>query len=291
VDSLPGVEITQGTAGVNLFAVINDDSSTWENVLKMDGAEYYVDTDPGEGSGSMLYDMGFGTSTVQFTAFVDTSLWAAGNYTVYMRGHEYGPGNTGTGWGATSSVWINVIGGLPPYTIDMTGKAADSWVFVSFPSGVTGDIQTIMDDSISGDGLTTWSIARWYNPLDAADPWKTYRVGGTANDMPTISNGMGFWIYLTANGGDQVITLSSYVATPASTLIQLYAGWNLVGYPSATATTGATLPAEVDILSVYSGSATYNDYIGAAMDPIAITHGNAYFVHSTVDTVWTVMNP
>jgi hypothetical protein len=109
--------------------------------------------------------------------------------------------------------------------------------------------------------------------------------------MPTINNAMGFWLHLTANGGDQALTLNSYAATPGSTVITLYAGWNLVGYPSLTATTGASLPGTVDMLSVYSGSTTYTDYVGAAMDPIAISHGNAYFMHATATAPWTVNNP
>jgi hypothetical protein len=180
----------------------------------------------------------------------------------------------------------------PAYEIPLTGITAGNWVFVSFPSGSTGAIESILTDGgIDGDSSTTWDIAKWYNPLTPADPWKTFRTGGSANDMPSITNAMGFWIHLTANGGDQALTLASYVAIPASTGINLRAGWNLVGYPSMTATTGATLPAAVDILSVYSGSATYTDYAGAAMDPIAISNGHAYFMHVTADTLWTVTNP
>jgi hypothetical protein len=192
----------------------------------------------------------------------------------------------------TNSVQEPGVVVTPPYAISLTGKTANSWVFVSFPSGLTGNIQDLLTDAgTGGDSSTTWSVAKWYNPQTPADPWKTYRSGGTANDMPSITNAMGFWLYITANGGDQMLTLSSYAAIPSSTVITLYAGWNLVGYPSSTATTGATLPGAVDMLSVYSGSATYTDYVGAAMDPIAISHGNAYFMHATATAPWTVNNP
>ncbi|MDD4307295.1 MAG: S8 family serine peptidase [Thermoplasmata archaeon] len=179
----------------------------------------------------------------------------------------------------------------PPYAISLTGKAANSWVFVSFPSGVSGTIQTVLNDAAAGDGLTTWSVAKWYNPATPADPWKSYRVGGTANDMPTLTNTMGVWLWITANGGDQALTLSSYVAIPASTNINLAVGWNLVGYPSMTDRLGSTLPAAVDMLSVYSTSATYTDYVNAAIDPVTLHHGNAYFMHATAAAVWTVTNP
>jgi hypothetical protein len=192
--------------------------------------------------------------------------------------------------GAQSSVEPTIGGGgSPPYTISLTGKTANSWVFVSFPSGVTGDIATLLNDATSGDGATTWTVAKWFNPQTPADPWKTYRVGGTANDMPTVNNAMGFWVWITANGGDQVLTLSSYSAIPASTGIQLYAGWNLVGYPSTTDRAGTTTPAAVDIISVYSGSATYTDYVAKAS--VTLHHGNAYFMHATANVVWTVTEP
>jgi hypothetical protein len=179
----------------------------------------------------------------------------------------------------------------PPYDISLTGKAANSWVFVSFPSGLTGDIQTILNDATSGDGLTTWTVAKWYNPQTPNDPWKTYRVGGTANDMPTMTNAMGVWLWITANGGDQVLTLSSYVAIPSSTVINLYAGWNLVGYPSSTnRLASATLPAVADRISVWSAASPYvTDYSDKSL--VTMSHGNAYWVRVTADTTWTVTNP
>jgi hypothetical protein len=293
VDSLPGVEISQGTAGVNLFAVIYDDSSTWEDIPKLDGAEFYVNADPGEGSGTPMWDMGFGTSTVQFAAFVDTSAWMVGNYTVYMRGHEAGPGNTGTGWGAPTSVWINVIGSTQaPYDIVMTGHSAGDWVFISFPIAVSGNIESVLNDALNGDGLTTWDIAKWYNPQDAIDPWKTYRVGGEFNDLATINSAMGVWLHLTANSGDQTLTtgmIGDYSAVAVN--VNLWAGWNLVGYPSATAQlASATLPVlYADMISVYIASSPYVSDT-TDLSSVTMSHGNAYWVHVTADCVWTV-NP
>jgi hypothetical protein len=179
----------------------------------------------------------------------------------------------------------------PPYAISMTGKAANSWVFVSFPSGASGAIQTLLNDATSGDGSTTWTVARWYNPQTPADPWKTYRVGGTANDMPNVNNTMGVWLWITANGGDQVLTLNSYVAIPASTGITLKAGWNLVGYPSMTnRLASTTLPGVADRVSVWSATSPYViDYSDKSL--VTMSHGNAYWVRVTADTTWTVTNP
>lgn len=195
----------------------------------------------------------------------------------------------GYGTEETNTNAVQEPGGLyPPYAIDLTGKAANSWAFVSFPYLASGAPNIMFDDGANGDGQTSWDVLKWYNPLTPADHWKTYRVGGTANDMPAVNNTMGFWIHLTANGGDQKLTLGLAGATPGTVMISLRTGWNLVGYPSSTGSLGSALPSQVDILSVFSASAAYTDYTGAAIDPVTLSEGHAYFMHATSECVWTV---
>jgi serine protease AprX len=193
------------------------------------------------------------------------------------------------GNGANSTA-VQEPGGSPPYAISLTGKLANSWVFVSFPSAMSGAIQTILNDATAGDSGTTWTVAKWFNAQDKADPWKTYRVGSTVNDMPTMTNTMGVWLWITANGGDQVLTLSSYASYPTATVnINMYAGWNMVGYPSATSRLGtATLPAQADYVSVWQAASPY--VTDLAPGAVMMSHGNAYCVRVTADCVWTV-NP
>jgi hypothetical protein len=181
-------------------------------------------------------------------------------------------------------------GGSPPYAISLTGKLANSWVFVSFPSAMSGAIQTILNDATAGDSGTTWTVAKWFNAQDKTDPWKTYRVGSTVNDMPTMTNTMGVWLWITANGGDQVLTLNSYAPYPTVTVnINMYAGWNMVGYPSATSRLGtATLPGAADYVSVWQVASPY--VTDLAPGAVTMSHGNAYWVRVTADCVWTV-NP
>ena len=182
---------------------------------------------------------------------------------------------------------IDVV--VTPYAIGLTGKSANSWVFVSFPSVMSGAINTILNDATAGDGLTTWTVAKWYNPQTPNDPWKTYRVGGTSNDMPTLTNTMGVWLWITANGGDQKLTLSSYAANSTGTVnINLYVGWNMVGYPSATSRlASSTLPAVADWVSVWQVASPYlTDYSNKAL--VTMSAGNAYWVHVTADVMWAV---
>ncbi len=175
----------------------------------------------------------------------------------------------------------------PPYAISLTGKSANSWVFVSYPSGLSGAINTVLNDAAAGDGLTTWTVAKaWDN---VAKKWLTYRVGGTANTLTNINNTMGVWLWITANGGDQQLTLSSYVANPAAnTNIYLKTGWNLVGYPSATSRLASvTLPGVADRVSIWNAASPYFvDYTDKSL--VTMSHGNAYWVRVTADATWVV---
>ncbi|MDD4307608.1 MAG: S8 family serine peptidase [Thermoplasmata archaeon] len=176
----------------------------------------------------------------------------------------------------------------PPYEIDLTGKPANSWVFISFPIEISGNIQDVLNDATVGDGLTAWTVAKWYNPQTPADPWKSYRVGGTANDMPTITNAMGIWLWITANGGDQRLTTGLGCNTPIEPVnINLYAGWNMVGYPSLTERSvgDAFWGTGADRVEVFDPALPY--IIEAGPDYI-MKPGEGFWVHVMADTVWTV---
>ncbi len=179
-------------------------------------------------------------------------------------------------------------GAAPPYAINLAGKSANSWVFVSFPSDITGNIQDILNDAAAGDGATTWTVAKWFNKQTPSDPWKTYRVGSTVNDLATISSTMGVWLWITANGGDQALTLNAYVAPSATAVaINLYTGWNMVGYPTMTSRAeSATLPVQADYVAVWQAATPYITQHAKGATPMS--HGNAYWVHVTADCVWTV---
>ncbi|MFO7619350.1 MAG: immune inhibitor A, partial [Thermoplasmata archaeon] len=174
------------------------------------------------------------------------------------------------------------------YHIDLSGHSAGDWAFVSFPIGITGSIQDVLNDATFGDGLTEWSVAKWYD--GQTKTWKTYRHGSGANTLSAINNQMGVWLYLTAIGGDMTLTTGLKGYYPgAETQVQLYSGWNMVGYPSgkpltadlALAGTGAT------IVSVYSSSAPYvvdHTDLGA----VTMSHGNAYWIKVPSDVIWAV---
>ena len=157
-------------------------------------------------------------------------------------------------------------------TFDIPLPAGAGWNFISFPLDASGSAADVLDD-LGGD--TTWDMVKWYNPLDPTDPWKTYNPSKPAwlNDLASIDDAMGIWLHLTANGGDMKLTTGLEGSYPGSaTNIDLYTGWNLVGYPSATASlASSTLPAQAGMVAYHDSGSAYltTDALPAAPGKLA----------------------
>ncbi len=189
--------------------------------------------------------------------------------------------------------------GSPPitYNIDIPGgPGATGWKFVSFPITASGNVQTVFDDDAwNGEGVNAvkWDMIYWYNTTDTSDHWKSYNKNWAGTqDMPiSIDNKMGFWIHITDNpvGGDSMLTIGEGY-NPAGETIWLQSGWNLVGYPSLAPGTATDLPgwgATVTKMAYYDDAAPY-DIVETTNGATPMTHGNAYWVYSTVVTPWNV---
>jgi hypothetical protein len=175
--------------------------------------------------------------------------------------------------------------GWVPYSISLTGKLSNSWVFVSYPVTVSGHIEAVINDTLNGDGGTDWDVAKtWDNQLKK---WLTYRKGGTANTFTDVDNRVGIWLHLTSNGADQMLELPSTGAYPGVMVINLYTGWNLVGYPSGTSRMAPlTLPGLANIVSEWQSASPY--ILDKAPGDVMMAHGNGYWVHVTADCTWTL---
>lgn len=126
----------------------------------------------------------------------------------------------------------------------VTGKAASS-VFIA-----SGNLSTCQIDMIPGWNLISihcdddnmsvsnvfstiqgnYSSVHAYDRYDPTDKWKAYKPGlpsWVISDLQTLSTKQGYWIEMTA--ADSLI-FNGTVKYP--TLIFLFEGWNLVGYPS-----------------------------------------------------------
>ncbi len=166
-----------------------------------------------------------------------------------------------------------------PYISSFNISISAGWNLISIPLILTDRSFESVLSSISGK----WSVAKYYDSLDTADPWKTYRANGTSNDLTGADNAMGFWLYALEN-----CTLTVFGEIPQTTQIPLHAGWNLVGYPAQTSRTVAealwgTGADRVEAFDPSGPSLLREMGPGEYMMP-----GQGYWVHVVADSVWTV---
>ncbi|UCG69041.1 MAG: right-handed parallel beta-helix repeat-containing protein [Thermoplasmata archaeon] len=137
----------------------------------------------------------------------------------------------------------------------------------------------------------TYDFVQWYNANDNSDLWKHNSTlkPSHLNDLDIIDHRMGFWVHITEPGG----VLFEYPGTQPSSnqTIQLYEGWNMVGYPSLTSynrTIGLnnlTFGIEVDEIQWYDASTqTWHDL--EENDYFVL--GRGYWVHAKAECVWEV---
>ncbi len=231
---------------------------------------YRSDVSSGPWDATTLIDMvpvGTNTYTDMNMGEADTTYW----WYVVRAENVYGEETN------ANAVQEPGDGSLLSFDIDTTGVPVGGWAFVSFPIDVEGNIETLLSDA-----GTTWNVAKWYN--GQTKQWMTYRKGGTQT-FSTINNQMGVWLHLTAN--DNALTVSQDGYYPATEVINLYTGWNMVGYPSASSQLGSlTLPAEADLVSEGQTSIPY--IVDRSKDQVTMTEGNAYWVRVTGDCIWNV---
>ena len=73
---------------------------------------------------------------------------------------------------------------VPTFNINLTM----GWNLISIPLILFSNSVPDILASISGK----WSVVKYYDTLDIADPWKSYRPGWTMIDMTEIDNNKGF---------------------------------------------------------------------------------------------------
>jgi hypothetical protein len=141
-------------------------------------------------------------------------------------------------------------------------------------------------------GGVVWSRAVWYNPNTPTDPWKQYNTGWAVglNDLTTVTTSMGVWLYVTTVGDGQICIGGSGYTKPTSTVTNLKAGWNLVGFPSDDgAYTVDTFKADI----AQAGAVVERFDAAQPYLTIAMAGGEffapdkAYWVWVPADCVWT----
>jgi len=182
------------------------------------------------------------------------------------------------------ALWIRVQ--YEAISIDYDISVSTGWNLISVPS-VQGntDILSVLDDA---GGDTTWERAYNYNPLIPEDIWQSYSIlkPGSLNELNNVNNKLGIWVYITDEGSDSQLTVSG--SPPSMTAINLYTGWNLVGYPCLESQMAANSLAGVpyDALECYDSGAPY--LIRTMLDTEIMEPGVGYWIKVTSDCVWNV---
>jgi len=165
----------------------------------------------------------------------------------------------------------------PEYNITLQ----EGWNLVSLPFEQHDESIDQALDSIAGQ----WDYIRTYNSLTGT--WKSNSTYAPfqLNDFSTLNHKQGFWINITEPGGT-ILTCSGY--DPPSTTISLYAGWNLVGYPSLVNETvaNALWGTGADKVMVCDTSEPYQ--IKEVGPTYVMKPGEGYWVHVPADSTWIV---
>ena len=171
-------------------------------------------------------------------------------------------------------------------TVSSYSTLKPGWNMISLPL-IQGDPSlTKVLESIDGD----YDSVQCYDASDASDPWKHYKQGKPyGNDLSQIDETMAFWVYIN-QPGDTIFVHNGVPATVDQS-IDLYTGWNLVGYPSLTSynrTDGLNtliFDSQVDSIWSYDASTQTWNEMGSSdyFEP-----GTGYWVHATTTCVWDV---
>jgi parallel beta-helix repeat protein len=135
-----------------------------------------------------------------------------------------------------------------------------------------------------------YEAVQWYDVRDSEDHWEHFQVGKSyGNDLAKLNETKGFWIYMTPQNG--AVLLHNGTQPTSNQTIQLYEGWNMVGYPSLTSynrTEGLnnlTYGQKVDLIQWYDAETKTwhdlgeNDYF---------VPGRGYWVHAKAECEWEV---
>lgn len=180
-------------------------------------------------------------------------------------------------------------GPVPTWDLDCSGFAAGDWLLMSYPIDASGHPEDVLNDTRYGDGSTDWDKIYAWDAINQT--WISYSKNrpDSLNTLTYLDNTMGIWMRLSANGGDNLLAIGAG-NYPGSVGITLWAGWNLVSYPSATPIDAdATLPAVAVFISEYNGGLPYliEDFI-VAPGMVTMSEGKGYWVYVTSDVMWIV---
>jgi parallel beta-helix repeat protein len=290
---------TESIPSSGIFIVFSSNSSVVNNIVSSNGYGIFL----ASSNSNKIYHNSFINNAIQ--AYDDNiNQWDDG----YPSGGNYWSDYTGLD--AMSGPFQNQLGsdgiGDTPYVIDVDSQdhyplmslngtvyppatfsipVVEGWNLISIP-WIPND-SSLPNAFLDMVGDTTWDKVQWYDPLDTTDHWRSYCTCWMPqlNDLADVNHTMGVWLHV-ASAGDGCINVSGL--QPSTISIPLYAGWNLVGYPSLIQkpVSEALVGTGYDSVEGFNASDPYRTSVlpgSYAMKP-----GEGYWVHVPFDTVWLV---
>jgi hypothetical protein len=238
-------------------------------------AEYFVDAVGANGTGTPMSPMGFRFDSPYEGARATVSLvgWTPGEYHTYYVHFKDAMDH----WGDVDSVFVM-------YNSSFSIPIHLGWNLISIPLVTpTTDLTDILSDIPNG-----WDYAMTYVLSPGGGYWistSIYRPD-TVNNFTYVDNTMAFWLHVTDvyDGFLDVIG-----APPVSTTIDLYAGWNFIGYPTLDNTktiADAFSTITYDSVEGYSGTDPYR--LQVLPSTYVMQPGEGYWVKVPFDQTWIV---
>jgi len=206
---------------------------------------------------------GVGSPTYSFTDF-GAGDGDINNYFYYVQSND----------SAGNSAWRGKAGKFTIYL--SAGKQLVSIPLIQADTRLEKVLQTL-----------SFNMVRYYDASDSIGPWKAYMTFKTLNDLKNVDHKMALWINVTSN---DYLTVAGLV--PQSTTINLYKGWNFVGYPSfSTAYTVGDLKSQTGATRVegYDPNAPPY-YLKVLPDSYVLRPGEGYWIRVSTGMSWILSN-
>jgi hypothetical protein len=170
----------------------------------------------------------------------------------------------------------------PPAGASSTVKLATGWNLISLPvrPANTG-IDSVLS-AINGkfDAIYSYDAAK--------GQYLSYVPGEKRNDLTSLENGRGYWIYMNQAGS---LTVNGVAASKS---VDLQAGWNLAGLSSTSAVPIATALSSLKgkYEAVYAFDTSSNTYRGhdpqAGGELTSMSPGEGYWIYASEKVTWVL---
>ncbi len=270
------VAVTSPTSNAVVYGLITLQAEASDTV-QIGKVEFY-NSPPGGGNTPIAVD----DDGTPWDASWDASTLSYGSHTLYARAYD-------RTYLRPSQTWIidhyTDSPGIPiTVAVSSIVELVEGWNLISISvDAFNSNIDSVLS---SIDYTEAWAYdataSRWLR-YDRTDPEAAF-----LNDLDAIQAGVGYWILMSAPD-----TLTVNGAMP-ETVIQLQAGWNLVGCNSQTslnivdATSSIAGDFEVWTFDPVGDEWLYYDPKDPASDLNTIEPGKGYWIYTTENGVWDV---